>query len=114
MNFRKKLKRKFGRTKHRCNKHVRIDVMEVRVGVAQSVRPRATGLTTRLRFPFFTMSRQVVRPTQPLIQRIPGTILVGAKRPGHKAYQSSPSRDEVKKYYILASCCTVLFNNFWG
>jgi hypothetical protein len=55
-------------------------------------------------FPFFltgnflltTASRPVLGPTQPRMQRVPGALSLGVKRPGPRADYSHPSNAEVK------------------
>jgi hypothetical protein len=48
-----------------------------------------------------TLSRPVVGPTQPLIQRVPGTVYPGLKRPGREADQSPPSNADVKNSEVI-------------
>jgi hypothetical protein len=48
-------------------------------------------------FLFITASRPTLGPTQPPIQRIPGTLCLGIKRPGREAHHSPPSSVEVKE-----------------
>jgi hypothetical protein len=45
----------------------------------------------------FTVSRTVLRPTQPPIQWVPGALSLGVKRPGREADHSPPSSAEVKE-----------------
>jgi hypothetical protein len=74
------------------------------VGIAQSLQRRATGWTTRVRFPavqdffFSTASRPTLGPTQPPIQLVPGALSLGVKRQGPEADHSPPSSAEVKNY----------------
>jgi hypothetical protein len=46
---------------------------------------------------FTTLSRTALEPTQPLIQRVPGALSLGVKRPGCEADHSPPSSAEVKE-----------------
>jgi hypothetical protein len=48
-------------------------------------------------FLFTTASRQVVGPTQPPIQWLPGAPSLGVKRPGLEVNHSVPSSAEVKE-----------------
>jgi hypothetical protein len=48
-------------------------------------------------FLFTTASRTALGPTQPPIQRVPGTLSLGVKRPGREAYHSPPCSAEVKE-----------------
>jgi hypothetical protein len=45
----------------------------------------------------FTASRTALSPTQPHIQRVPGALSLGVKRPGREADHPSPSSAEVKE-----------------
>jgi hypothetical protein len=47
-------------------------------------------------FLFTTASRTALGPTQPPIQRVPGALSLGVKRPGCEADHSPPSSAEVK------------------
>jgi hypothetical protein len=58
---------------------------------------------SRVRFPaglgiflLTTASRTALGPTQPPIQRVPGVLSLGEKRPGREADHSPPSNAEVK------------------
>jgi hypothetical protein len=48
-------------------------------------------------FLFTTVSRTVLRPTQPPIQWVPGVLSLEVKRPGREADQSPQSSAEVKE-----------------
>jgi hypothetical protein len=48
-------------------------------------------------FLFTTASRTALRPTQPPIQWLPGSLSLGVKRPGREADHSPPSSAEVKE-----------------
>jgi hypothetical protein len=48
-------------------------------------------------FFFTTASRTALGPTHPPIQRVPGALSLGIKRPGREADQSPPSSAEVKE-----------------
>jgi hypothetical protein len=48
-------------------------------------------------FLFTTASRTALGPIQPPIQRIPGAVSLGVKRPGSEADHSPPSSAEVKE-----------------
>jgi hypothetical protein len=48
-------------------------------------------------FLFTTASRTAMRPTQPLIQWVPGALFLGVKRPGREGDRSPPSSAEVKE-----------------
>jgi len=68
------------------------------------------GWTTEVRvltgteiFPFATMSRLVLGPTQPPTQWIPGVLSLRIKRPGPEADHSSPSTDEVNNAWNYTS-----------
>jgi len=50
---------------------------------------------------FTIMSRTVLGPTQPPIQRVIGTLSLGVKRPVCEADYSPPSSAEVKEYVEL-------------
>jgi hypothetical protein len=52
---------------------------------------------------FTTMSRQVLGPTQPPIQWVPGALSLGIKQPGHKADCSPPSSAKVKNVWSYTS-----------
>jgi hypothetical protein len=47
-------------------------------------------------FPFTTLSRPALGPTQPPIQWVPGAVSLGVKRPGRESDHSPPSSAEVK------------------
>jgi hypothetical protein len=78
-----------------------------RAVIAQSVQRWATGWTIGvLRFDsrrglgiflFTNVSRNVLGPTRPPIQRIPEVLSLGVKRPGREADHSPPSSAEVKE-----------------
>jgi hypothetical protein len=48
-------------------------------------------------FLFTTASRTALRPTQPPIQWVPGSLSLGLKRPWREADHSPPSSAEVKE-----------------
>jgi hypothetical protein len=48
-------------------------------------------------FLFTTVSRPALGPTQPPIQRVPGALSIGVKRPGHEGDHSPPFSAEVKE-----------------
>jgi hypothetical protein len=50
-----------------------------------------------------TSSRKVLGPTQPPIQRLPGILSLGLKRPGREADHSPPSSAEVKNAWSYTS-----------
>jgi hypothetical protein len=50
-----------------------------------------------------TAYRPALGPTQPPIQRVPGALPVGIKRPGREAYHSPPSSAEVKNAWSYTS-----------
>jgi hypothetical protein len=52
-------------------------------------------------FLFTTASRTALGPTQPPIQRVPGALSLGVKRPGREADNSPPSSVEVKEWVEL-------------
>jgi hypothetical protein len=52
-------------------------------------------------FLFTTASRTILRPTQPPIQWVLGTLFLGVKRPGRTADHSHPSSAEVKEWVEL-------------
>jgi hypothetical protein len=52
-------------------------------------------------FLFTTASRTALGSTQPPIQRVPGALSLGIKRPGREAYHSPPSSAEVKEWVEL-------------
>jgi hypothetical protein len=52
---------------------------------------------SRFRFPAGAVSRTALGPTQPPIQREPGALSLGVKRPGREADHSPPSSAEVKE-----------------
>jgi hypothetical protein len=54
-------------------------------------------------FIFTTVSRPVLGPTQPPIQRVPGALFLRVKRPGREADHSSPSNAEVKNAWSYTS-----------
>jgi hypothetical protein len=54
-------------------------------------------------FLFSTTPRPALRPTQPLIQWVPGALSPEVKRPGRKADHSPPSNAEVKNTWIYTS-----------
>jgi hypothetical protein len=72
--------------------------------IAQSVLRWATGWTIGVLgfdsrrglgiFLFTTASRTAVGPTQPPIQRVPGSLSLGVKRPGSEADHSPPTSTE--------------------
>jgi hypothetical protein len=56
------------------------------------------------RFFFSPMSsRPALGPTQPSIQRVPGALSPGIKRPGREADHSDPTSAEVKNTWIYTS-----------
>jgi hypothetical protein len=61
-----------------------------------SLSQNVTG--TRI-FPFDTVSRQVLGPTEPLIQWISAALSLGGKRPGREADHSPQSNAEVKRMH---------------
>jgi hypothetical protein len=72
-------------------------------------------------FLFSTMSRPVLRPTQPPIQWVQGFLSLGVKRPVREADHSSPSSTEVKnawsytstpQYVFMARCLVKHSENF--
>jgi hypothetical protein len=89
------------------------------IGIALPLRSRASvvgiatgyGLDERgvgVRVPvgsiiFSTSSRPALGSTQPPIQRIPGTLSLGVKKPEREADHSSPTSAEVKKMWIYTS-----------
>jgi hypothetical protein len=48
-------------------------------------------------FFFTTASRTALGPTQPPIQRVPGSLSLGVQRPGREDDHSPPSSAEVKE-----------------
>jgi hypothetical protein len=50
-----------------------------------------------------TASRLALGPTQPPIQRVPGALSLGVKRPGSEADHSPPSSAEVKNVWSYTS-----------
>jgi hypothetical protein len=52
---------------------------------------------------FTTASRSTLGPIQPPIQSVPGTLSLGAKRPGREADHSPPSSAEVKNAWCFTS-----------
>jgi len=48
---------------------------------------------------FFTVSRPALRPTQPLIQGVPGTLSPQVKKPGHEANHFPPFSVMVKNVH---------------
>jgi hypothetical protein len=77
------------------------------VGIAQGYGLDDRG--SRVRFPAGTgnfslttaVSRTALGLTQPPIQRVPGDLSLGAKRPGREADHLPPSSTEVKEYVEL-------------
>jgi hypothetical protein len=72
-------------------------------------------------FPFTTVSRTALGPTQPPIQWVPGALSLGVKRPGRRADHSPPSIAEVKnacsytstpQYVFMAWCLVKHRDNF--
>jgi hypothetical protein len=68
------------------------------VGIARSSSPGKVK-----NFLVSTSSRQVLRPTLPPIQRVPGALSRGVKQPRREADHSSPTTAEVKKMWIYTS-----------
>jgi hypothetical protein len=64
------------------------------VSIVTVLRARKMEFRTRV---FFAASSQVLRPTQPPIQWIPGALSLGVKRPGRETDYSHPSSAEVKE-----------------
>jgi hypothetical protein len=62
------------------------------IGVLEFDSRRALGI-----FLFTTASRTALGPTQPPIQRVPGALSLGVKRPGCEADQLPPSSAKVKE-----------------
>jgi hypothetical protein len=54
-------------------------------------------------FLFTTASRTALRPTQPPIQRVPGALSLGVKRPGRETDHSPPSSAEVRNAWSYTS-----------
>jgi hypothetical protein len=52
---------------------------------------------------FDTASRQAMEPTQPPIQRVPGVLSLGVKRPGRETDHSPTSSAEVKNAWSYTS-----------
>jgi hypothetical protein len=69
----------------------------VRIATSYGLNDRMIGV----RFPpgagNFTVSRPALRPTQPPIQWVPGTLSPGVKRSGREGYHLPPSSAEVKE-----------------
>jgi hypothetical protein len=108
-----------------CNK------APIRAVIAQSVWRWITGWTIGILgfdsrrglriFLFTTVSRTALGPTQPPIQRVPGTVSLGVKRPGREADHTPPSSAEVKnawsytstpQYVFMAWCLVKHKDNF--
>jgi hypothetical protein len=53
-----------------------------------------SGFLTKI---LYSVSRPALGPTQPPIQRVPGALSLGVKRPGSEADHSPPSSAEVKE-----------------
>jgi hypothetical protein len=60
-------------------------------------------------FLFDTMSRPVLGPIQPPMQRVSGTLFLGVKRSGREADHSSPPIAEVKNAWSYASTPPYIF-----
>jgi hypothetical protein len=60
-------------------------------------------------FLFSTSPIPVLRPTQPPIQWVTGTIFPGKKRPGHETYHSSSTSAKVKITLIYAYTLPCVF-----
>jgi hypothetical protein len=59
---------------------------------------------------FFPMSsRPAPRPTQPPIQRVPGTLSRIVEQPGHETDHSAPTTAEVKETCVYTSTATYAF-----
>jgi hypothetical protein len=56
-------------------------------------------------FLFTTMSIPDLRPTQPPIQWVPGTLYLGVKQPGHEADHPPLSSAEVKNVCARTCVC---------
>jgi hypothetical protein len=54
-------------------------------------------------FLFFTSPGLALVSTQPAMQRIPGAVSPGVKRPGREADHSPPTSAKIKKMWIYAS-----------
>jgi hypothetical protein len=54
-------------------------------------------------FLFTTVSRTALGPTQPPTQRVPGSLSLGVKQPGHEADHSPPYSAKVKYGWSYAS-----------
>jgi hypothetical protein len=72
-------------------------------GISKSLYRRVTSWTAGVRLP------QRLRPTQPSIQRVPGSLSQGVKRPGREADHSPPSITEVKKGGAITSTLPYVF-----
>jgi hypothetical protein len=62
-------------------------------------------------FIFTTESRPNMEPTQPPIQRVPGALSLGVKRPGREADHSPPSTAEFKNAWSYTSTLPVRLND---
>jgi hypothetical protein len=60
-------------------------------------------------FVFTTVSRTVLKPTQPPIQWVPGALSLGVKLPGREADHSPPSSAEVKNAWSYTSTPQYVF-----
>jgi hypothetical protein len=56
-----------------------------------------------------TLSRQVLEPTQPPLEWVPGVLSVGLKRLGCEAHHSPPASAEVENTWIYVSTPPYVF-----
>jgi hypothetical protein len=65
------------------------------------VRSSSTGKDKN--FLFSTLSRPVLGSAQPPIQRVPGALSPGVKRPGRESDYSPPTSADIRKMWIYTS-----------
>jgi hypothetical protein len=70
------------------------------VGIATGYGAGRVPVESRI---FFLSSKQVLEPTQPPIQWVPGALSLGVKRQRREADRSPPAIAEVKKMWIYTS-----------
>jgi hypothetical protein len=66
----------------------------------EELRGRSSSPARVKNFLFSTLSRSALGFTQPPIQRVPGALSPGVKRPGREADHSPPASAEVKKMWV--------------
>jgi hypothetical protein len=95
-----------------CTSHAGVDetiwIMELSLGFYYDKQFRFTPGGVK-NFLFSRSSRTALRSTQPPIQRVPGALSPGVKRPGREVDHSPPTSAELKKMWIYTTTPPYVF-----